>query len=157
MYVETSVISFWFDRHERNRDKRRAARRFLLTCVRGVHEGFVSVIVRDELEASREPYRSRDLDLVARLGLKDAPFDPEKYARLVEAYRAHPLLAKLPPGDHRHLALFSTSDLEALVTCNLKDMANQIILEAVRKVNHAQGVGKAILSGPPEAFLPPRV
>jgi hypothetical protein len=64
-------------------------------------------------------------------------------------------VARLPEGDHRHLALFSASDLDALVTCNLKDLANQFILEAVRKVNHAEGIDKEIRSGPPEAFLLP--
>jgi hypothetical protein len=115
------------------------------------------LIVRDELNASYEPYRTRDLSLIERLGLKDAPFNPLLYVRLVEAYPREPLPARLPPGDHRHLALFSASDLDALVTCNLKDLANQLILEAVRKVNHAEGVDKEIRSAPPEAFLPPRV
>lgn len=110
------------------------------------------MIVRDELNASYEPYRTRDLSLIERLGLKDAPFNPLLYVRLVEAYPREPLPARLPPGDHRHLALFSASDLDALVTCNLKDLA-----EAVRKVNHAEGVDKEIRSAPPEAFLPPRV
>ncbi len=156
LYVETSVISFWFDTQLRNRAKKRAARRFLLLCANKTHESYVSLIVRDELNASREPYRSRDLGLVTRLGLKDASFDAPLYARLVEAYRREPLLTRLPDGDHRHLALFTACDLEALVTCNLKDLANQYILDAVRKVNHAEGIDKEIRSGPPEAFIPPQ-
>ena len=113
------------------------------------------MLVRDELEDSREPYRSRDLRLITRIGLKDSSFDQEIFLRLLEAYRREPLISRLPEGDHGHLAMFAASDLEALVTCNLKDLANQLILEAVRKVNHAQGIAKEIRTGPPEAFLPP--
>lgn len=155
LYVETSVISFWFDSQARNRQKKRAVRRVLLLCARGVHEGFVSVIVRRELEVSREPFRSRDLALLDRLGFRNVAFDPDLFARLLEAYRKNPQLLRLPEGDLEHLAAFSASDLDAILTCNLHDLANLIILEAVRKVNHEKGVRKELHSGPPEAFLPP--
>jgi hypothetical protein len=45
-------------------------------------------------------------------------------------------------------------DLEDLATCNLKDLTLPNILDAARKVNHAQGVFKEVRTGPPEAFLP---
>src|SRR5438876_10484696 len=127
VYVETSVISFWYDQHQRNREKRRAVRRFLLSCARGTHEGFVSVLVRDELEDSREPYRSRDLKLITRLGLKDSSSDQEKFLRLLEAYRRDPLISRLPERDHGHLALIAPCELEALLTSTLNDLANQSI------------------------------
>ena len=53
-----------------NREKKRAARRILLLCAKKIHESYVSLIVRDELNTSRDPYRSRDLGLVTRLGLR---------------------------------------------------------------------------------------
>lgn len=155
IYIETSVISFWYDRSERNRDKRRAARRLLLLCRRGVHRGFVSDIVRAEIEASQEPFRSRDLALVGRLGLADAPFDSRRYAALLEAYLRDRTLGRLPPADLQHLALYSASALEGLATFNLRHIANQLMLEFVRRINRAQGVRKELLVGPPEAFLPP--
>src|SRR5437016_309754 len=106
LYIETSVIGFWFDRLRRNRNKRRSTRRFLVLCRRGVHEGFVSDTVVDEIKDSPEPFRSRDLALIARLALPMLFFDRAVFARLFEGYRQVPILKRLPEADLEHLALF---------------------------------------------------
>lgn len=155
LYVETSVVSFWFDRQARNREKVRATRRLLLLCRREAHQGFISDLVLEEIGDSREPFRSRDLKLISRVRLLEALFDRQIYTRLFEAYLREPDLGRLPETDLRHIALFSASDLDALVTFNLRHIANQIILEVVRKVNHAQGISRELRIAPPEAFLPP--
>jgi hypothetical protein len=43
-----------------------------------------------------------------------------------------------------------------LATWNLRDLTNQVNLEAVKKVNHAQGITKELRVAPPEAFIPTR-
>ncbi len=156
LYIETSVVGFWFDRLRRNRDKRRSTRRFLVLCRRGVHEGFVSKLVVDEIKDSPEPFRSRDLALITRLALPMLVFDRAVSASLFEGYRQVPILNCLPDADLQHLAFFGASDAEGLVTWNLHDLTNQVNLEAVRKVNHAQGISKELRVAPPEAFIPPR-
>ncbi len=77
------------------------------------------------------------------------------YTRLMEGYQRDPLLMRLPETDLQHMAVFSASDLEGLVTYNLRHLANQIMLEAARQVNHAQGITKGLNVGAPEAFFPP--
>lgn len=155
LYIETSVIGFWYDAREHNRKKRRSTRRLLLLCRKGVHEGFVSPIVRKEIEASREPYRGRDLRLLVRLGLSDATASPEPFSRLMEGYLKEPMLQRLPEADLEHIAVFSLSDLDGMATWNLKDLTNQVILEVVRKVNDVQGIQRELRIAPPDAFLPP--
>ena len=155
LYIETSVIGFWFDRLKRNRDKRRSTRRFLVLCRRGIHQGFVSNLVVDEIKDSPDPFRSRDLALVARLKLPLLTFDREVFERLFDGYRQVPILRRLPEADLEHLALFAASDAEGLATWNLSHLTNQVNLEAVRKVNHAQGITKELRVAPPEAFIPP--
>lgn len=156
LYVETSVIGFWFDRLKRNRDKRRSTRRFLVLCRRGIHEGFVSNLVTDEIGDSPEPFRSRDLALISRLALPTLAFEREVFARLFEGYRQVPILRRLPEADLQHLAIYAASEAEGLATWNLSHLTNQVTLEAVRKVNHAQGITKDLRVAPPEAFIPPR-
>lgn len=157
LYIETSVISFWYDPRPHNREKRRATRRLLVLCRRGVHQGSVSEVVLEEITASREPYRSRDLALISRLGLMMATVDRRRYGRLMEAYEKRPILAEVPERDRQHIALFSVSDLEGLATYNLRHIANQIILASVREANREQGIEKPLQVAPPEAFLPPKV
>lgn len=115
----------------------------------------MSIVVRRELEASREPFRTRDLSLLDRLRLGNSSFDVAMYSRLIEAYVANPVLARLPAADLDHIAVFSASPLEALVTLNLRHLANQLMLDMIRKVNHGKGIDKDLRVAPPEAFLSP--
>jgi len=156
IYIETSVVSFWFDRKPHNRDKRRSVRRFLLLCRKEVHVGYVSRLVRAEIEQSKPGYREQDLRLIGRIGLGDLPYDSRALLDLVQAYRQDPLLRRAPEADLAHIAVYCLSDVNALATMNLRHVANQVILEKVRKVNHGHGIQKEVVVAPPEAFLPPR-
>jgi len=155
LYLDTNVISMWYDPKAHNRAKRKATRRLLLLCMRGFHHGYVTEVVRTEIRASKEPYRTRDLRLILQLMLREPVYDEEAAFRLFEAYEKEGSLAKLPQSDLRHLAVFSASDLEAIVTYDLKHFANQVRLDVVRKINDAQGIRKELRVGPPEVFLPP--
>jgi len=155
VYLETSLFGFWFDVHQRNGKKRRHVRRILLSCRKGkgIHQGYVSAVVLAELEESREPYKSRDLRLLRKLGPETVTADPGRFERLVEAYEAEPRLSRIPERDRMHLALYSLSDLDWLITMDLNDFTRPVILEAVVKVNHAQGIHKAVKIGSPETFF----
>ena len=155
LYLDTNIISMWYDRKPHNREKKQDTRRLLLLCRRGFHQGHVSDIARIELQASREPYATRDLRLVVRLHLRTAEFDQEWYLRLFSEYRKEQDRSRLPEADLRHLAAYSASDLEGLVTYDLKHLGNQVRVDLVRTINHAQGTSKELRVGPPEAFLPP--
>lgn len=89
------------------------------------------------------------------MGLKTVYVDARDFERLAETYEIHPLLGRIPVRDRQHIAIYSVSDLEGLATYNLRHVANQFILDAVRQVNHAQGIDKDLRIAPPEAFLPP--
>ena len=67
LFVETSVISFWFDTHLRNREKKRAARRFLLLCAKKTHESYVSLIVLLVIPRKAVQKHIRTLAGIARL------------------------------------------------------------------------------------------
>lgn len=156
IYIETSTVSFWFDRKPHNHDKRRSVRRLLLLCRKGVHEGYVSRLVRAEIEQSKPKYRDQDLRLIARLGLEDLAYDSRALLDLVSMYQQDSLLKRIPEADLAHIAVYCLSDVNALATMNLRHVANQVILERVRKVNHGHGIQKEVVVAPPEAFLPPR-
>lgn len=155
LYLETSLFSFWFDPQPRNREKRRDVRRLLLACRRGTHQGYISAVVVDELDVSDEPFRSRDLGLLRKLGPATVTAHREPFDRLLGAYEKDPRLSKIPVRDREHIALYSLSDLDGLATMNLKDFTRPVILEAVEKVNHAQGIAKTPRLGSPASFLPP--
>lgn len=160
LYLDTNIISMWYDQKPHNWEKKRDTRRFLLLCKRGYHEGYVSEIARGELLESKEPYASRDLGLVLRLGLGRPAYDAAQYLNLFAKYDSEPMFARIPRPDLRHMAIYCVSELEALVTqalvtYDLKDFGNQVRLDLFRKINHAQGITKELRIGPPEAFLPP--
>ena len=104
IYIETSVVSFWFDRKPHNRDKRRSVRRFLLLCRKEVHVGYVSRLVRAEIEQSKPGYREQDLRVIGRIGLGDLPYDSRALLDLVQAYRQDPLLRRAPEADLRNVS-----------------------------------------------------
>ncbi len=155
VYLETSLFGFWYDVHQRNLKSRRHVRRILLSCRKGkgIHRGFVSAVVFAELEESREPYKRRDLGLLGKIDPETVTADPEQFERLVEAYEAEPRLSRIPERDRMHLALYTLSDLDWLITMDLKDFTRPVMLEAVVKVNHAQGIYKAVKIGSPETFF----
>ena len=77
LYLETSVFGFYFDTSGPNKQKRSAVRKLLQQIKNGLFEGYVSGLVRAELQKAPHPYRDRLLRLIGRYGLKTIEYDED--------------------------------------------------------------------------------
>jgi len=66
--------------------KRIAVRKLLQQIKNGLFEGYVSGLVRAELEKAPQPYRRRLLQLIDRYGLKAIDYDEDAAGELHEKY-----------------------------------------------------------------------
>src|SRR5437016_1275813 len=113
LYLETSVFGFYFDTAVSNQQKRIAVRKLLQQIKKGVFEGYVSGLVRAELEKAPQPYRDRLLRLIDRYGLKAVEYDEGAAGELHEQYlraRWHlelPMTTRLILRSRRSLELMS--------------------------------------------------
>ena len=153
LYVETSVFGFYYDATARNRQKRIAVRTLLLQIKERRFQGYVSGLVRAELEKTPDPYRRRLLGLIDRYGLITVEYDEDEVARLQEKY----LEARVVPGsvsdDAAHVAIATVSAMDVVVSCNLRHLANELAVRRFLAVNMRLGYRSNLSIRQPEEVV----
>ena len=96
LYLETSVFGFYFDTSAPNKQKRSAVRKLLRQIKNGDFEGYVSGLVRTELEKAPQPYRDRLVRLIDRYGLKAVEYDEDAVANCTRTICGRGLRLGLP-------------------------------------------------------------
>ena len=139
IYLETSLWGFYHDEREVNRWKREAVRELFRQVRAGLFDAYVARPVFDELEASDEPYRSRDIAILESLGPTRLEPDDDQLAALLDIYRDWGVLPVRHAVDLAHVAHVTLSNVNVLVTYNCRHLANYATLQAVRVANMANG------------------
>lgn len=139
LYIETSAIGFYYDKMERNRDKRNAVRTLFKQIRLGLFDAFVSRITLAEIQNSREPYRTRDIKLLKKNSIVPLEVDRTKARRLYQLYKGGNILPSDEDADLLHIAYFTLSDMNVLVTYNCEHLANINIVKKVKMVNEKEG------------------
>ncbi len=133
LYLETSVIGAYLDKGDSFRRD--------LTIRWWEHElphykVFVSSLVEQELNHTREPYRQSYLSLIAKLPRLEIT---EEAAILAEGYISRGIFHRKYLGDALHMALASYHKIDFVVTWNFGHLANVHRLARVRLFNTAAG------------------
>ena len=153
LYLETSVFGFYFDTAASNKQKRIAVRKLLQQIKNGLFEGYVSGLVRAELEKAPQSYRRRLLQLIDRYGLKAIDYDEDAAGELHEKY----LQARVSPGapdyDAAHVAIATVAGADVVVSCNLKHLANELASRRFLAVNILQGYSTSLSIRQPEEVI----
>ena len=139
LYLETSVFGFYFDTSLPNKQKRIAVRKLLQQIKKGIFEGYISGLVRAELEKAPQPYRDRLLRLIDRYGLKAVEYDADAAGELYEKYLRARVAPGAPDDDAAHIAIATVAGVDVVVSCNLKHLANELASRRFLAVNILQG------------------
>jgi hypothetical protein len=139
LYLETSIWGFYHDESLRNQLRREAVRTLCEQVRMGMFEAYWGRLVYDELDASAEPFRSRELGLMESLASPLPEPAADELARLLEAYQEAGVLAERHRSDLLHAAYAALSDVHVLVTYNCRHLANYRVVQRIKAVNLANG------------------
>ena len=153
LYLETSVFGFYFDTSLPNKQKRSAVRKLLEQIKAGVFEGYVSGLVRAELEKAPQPYRDRLLRLIDRYGLQRVEYDEDAAGELHENYLRARVAPGAPDDDAAHIAIATVAGVDVVVSCNLKHLANELASRRFLAVNILQGYSTGLSIRQPEEVI----
>jgi len=153
LYVETSVFGFYYDTSARNRQKRIAVRTLLRQIEEGRLQGYVSGLVRTELEKAPDPYRRRLLGLIDRYGLITVEYDEDEVARLQEKYLEARVVPTSVSDDAAHVAIATVAAMDVVVSCNLRHLANELAVRRFLAVNMRLGYSSNLSIRQPEEVV----
>ena len=153
VYVETSVFGFYFDTSIVHRQKRRAVRTLFQQIKDGLFEGCVSGLVRAELLKAPSPYRERFLKLIDQYCLKAIDYDEDEVGELHEKYMDAKVVPASVADDAVHIAIATVGDMDVVVSCNLKHIANELAARRFLAVNLREGYGSNLSIRQPEEVI----
>jgi len=141
LYLETSVWNFCFA--EDAPEKQAATLQFFEQIKQGTYDIFVSDIVFQELDGASEKRR----ELLYRLIADYQPTELKISAavlQLANQYLVHKVLPATAEADSKHAAVATVYELDALISWNLKHLANLKKREKINGVNLTQGYAKKL-------------
>jgi hypothetical protein len=141
LYLETSVWNFYFA--DEAAAKQVATWQFFEQVRQGVYDIFVSDMVFKEIARASQKKRELLLGLISEC-------QPEKLEinaaalQLVNQYLAQGVLPATAEADATHAAVATVYELEALISWNLKHLANLNKMTKINAVNLAEGYVKKL-------------
>jgi len=141
LYAETSVWNFYFA--DDAPEKRDATIAFFDCLPASPYEVFISLVVSEEIAKAEPTKRRRLLDLLER-------FEPEvlevteEVVELANQYRMHGAITETKIEDAVHVACATVHELDAVISWNMKHIANLRRQERIRAVNVLNGYHKPL-------------
>jgi predicted nucleic acid-binding protein len=141
IYLETSVWNFYFA--DDAPEKRDVTRLFFDQIQQGQYDVYVSEVVFREFSRASEEKQTKLLELVARYQPKELEVT-EEVLRLARQYLDEVALPERAVDDAQHAALASIYEMDALISWNLKHLANLKRMEKINGVNLKYGYSKKL-------------
>lgn len=141
LYIETSTWNFFFANDAP--EKRDITKGFFTSIKENIYEIFVSEVVIRELNAAPKPKRKNLFDLIN----KYTPVElatPKEADELAEVYIARGIVPKSKRDDAYHIAIATTSEIDAVITWNYQHLANLRKSELFNGVNLEMGYTKRL-------------
>jgi predicted nucleic acid-binding protein len=132
LYLDTSVIGALFD--SENPIRIEITKRLLHSILSGLHIGFISNIVNEEIDKAPFELRVKLLKIIKRFSL-DLITEDDESANLVDKYVNARIMRKGALLDLRHLALATVHGVDALVSWNYHDIVNIRTRREVHSIN----------------------
>lgn len=150
IYLDTSVWNFYFAADAP--DKRDATVAFFDQLAFGYFEIFISPIVYREISAATEAKRQALSGLIEFHHPTSIELSDE-IAELAAAYHAEGAIPPSMPEDALHIACATVAELDAVISWNMRHIANLRRQEKIQRVNFMKGYHKVIyLITPLEVF-----
>ncbi|HEC84394.1 MAG TPA: PIN domain-containing protein [Thioploca sp.] len=141
LYLETSAWNFYFA--DDAPEKQAATLQFFEQVKQGAYEIFISDIVFEEIAKASERKRELLFGLIAEYQPQKLEIN-ETVLNLAEKYLAQDVLPTRAIADSKHAAVASVYELDALISWNLKHLANLRKMEKINGVNLIEGYSKRL-------------
>lgn len=141
LYLETSVWNFYFAADAP--EKKEVTRQFFEQVQHGEYDIFISDIVFREIIKASEEKRQLLSDLIVTYHPKELEITDE-VMRLADLYLQEGVLPQRAIDDARHVAIATIYEMDALISWNLKHLANLKRMERVNGVNLKEGYAKRL-------------
>ena len=139
LYLETSVWSFYYA--DDAPEKRDITRQFFQNYQENQYEIFISDEVLREVNQANPNVQLRLRELINKHEPKYIQFTEEAKI-LAEAYLDAKILPAKSEVDCRHAAIATVYELDALLSWNMKHLANYRRMQAINAINFSHGYTK---------------
>jgi predicted nucleic acid-binding protein len=147
LYLDTSVLGAPLDREDARRVH--VSRSLLGAISAGEHVAVISNVVQEELEQAPVELRQMILDEIRAIEF-DLVLEGEESRTLFSAYEATEVVPSRYRNDLRHVAVATTSLVDALVSWNFRHLVNVRTRRAVHAVNLRLGYPLVDIISPEE-------
>ncbi|MCP4108823.1 MAG: type II toxin-antitoxin system VapC family toxin [Desulfobacteraceae bacterium] len=141
LYLETSVWNFYFA--DDAPEKKETTVRFFHEIKKGTYEIFISDTVLEEIGNASEDEKRLLFNLIKQYQPKNIPIIPEML-NLSYKYLSENALPGKANKDAIHAAVATVSEMDALISWNLKHLANLRRMEKINGINLKEGFTKRL-------------
>jgi len=141
LYLETSVWNFYFA--DDSPEKKEITLHFFERVEHGEYEIFISNIVFREFAKASDEKRMLLSKLISRYQPKELDLNDE-IIQLAAKYLLEGVLPEKAAEDSKHAAVASVHEMDALISWNLKQLANFKRMEKINGVNLKEGYTKRL-------------
>ena len=141
LYLETSVWNFYFA--DDAPEKQQATLQFFREIEKGGYEIFISDVVLEEIGNASFEKRRKLFQLIEQYHPENLLIHQEVLV-LARKYLHDHALPKKAEKDAMHVAVATSYEMNALISWNLKHLANLRRMEKQNGLNHAEGFTKRL-------------
>ena len=141
LYLETSVWNFYFA--DDAPEKKDVTRTFFNKIKEGEYEIFISDVVIEEIGKATANKRRLLLEIIAKYSPNKLPVD-EEVVELAQKYISDGVLSANKIEDAMHAAVATVFEMDALISWNLKHLANLKKMEMINGINMKEGYSKRL-------------
>jgi predicted nucleic acid-binding protein len=141
LYLETSLWNFCFA--DDAPEKKDVTLRFLEMVRLGKYRVYISNVVLEEIGRANEAKRLQLIEVINELQPELLELDDEVIA-LAERYVVEGVVPRTKFEDAMHAATASVHEMDALISWNLKHLANFRRMEMINGINLKEGYGKRL-------------
>jgi len=142
LYLDTSVWNFPFA--DDAPEKQSITVSFLNNLPQSPYEIYISSVVFEEIDVAPQEKRQRLHDLIRFHAPKDIPLSDE-IRELAREYIRQGAIPAAMPEDALHVACAAVEELDALISWNMRHIANLRRQAKVQAVNSLKGYNKPLL------------
>lgn len=146
LYIESSVFNFVFA--EDTLDKQKITQVFFAKKLMNF-DLFISDLVINELEKTKEPKRSALLGLIAKYPFKTLKTN-EEALNLAKIYVSEKIIPEKFLNDALHIAIASINEIGTVVSWNLEHIVKIKTMVGVNKINLSRGYKQIFIVTPEE-------
>lgn len=141
LYLETSVWNFYFA--DDAPEKKEITLSFFDKIKQGEYEVFISDVVIEEIGVAKEEKRDLLLNIIKEYNPKRLLIN-EEVVELAKKYISEEVLPAKKLEDAIHVAVSTIFEMDALISWNLKHLANLKKMEMINGVNMKEGYSKRL-------------